>query len=972
MATSFIQPSFGAGELSPNLYARVDLAKYHIGAALLRNFFVDYRGGAATRAGTLFVGQSKQVPVSQSPEFPNCILIPFQFNITQTYVLEFGNLYIRFITDGAYIVDLQPIPSAITNANPGVVTSAAHGLSNGDWVEVEGIGGMTQLNGNTYIVAGVTTNTFTLTDLFGNAIDTTSYGVFTSGGTFSRLYTIASPYADTDLYLLKYTQSADTMTICHPSYPQYSLVRSGQTNWSITAINYAASQAAPVAVSAVPSITSPTPLATFSYVVTAVNAVTGEESIASNIVTCQSVDITQTAGSITITWNAAAGAASYNVYKAPIGYDTTVTPIGVLYGWIGQVVGLQLVDGNTTADETKTPPIHNDPFAPNQATAVTVTGGGSGYAAGTTATLANNSTAVLEVVVLGGIIEAIIVVDGGSATGTMSVVLANTGGGSGATFTVQKGPSTGTYPGCTAYFQQRQCFANSTNEPDTFWMSKPGQFKNFDQSIPVQATDAIIDSISAQQVNGIQQLIPMPGGLVVLTGLGAWQISNNGQAGVAVTPQQIQATPQAYNGCHQHLQAIPINYDILYVQAKGSIVRDLAYNFFVNIYTGTDLTVLSNHLFTGYQIQSWCYSEEPYKLVWAVRNDGALLSLTYLKEQDIYAWTHHDTFGLYQSITAVTEFSDNNNVGVDAVYAVVQRYINGQWVQYIERFDNRIWNMAEDVWAVDAGLQTTPIEPNATLTINSVDTTNMAAVFGTSVDVSAQVSVGQIMRINGGIGIVTARTSSTISVSFNPAAAFGNPPNLMMMTDNLPNTPPNAPPVFPGALAGDWTIWNQVTTVTGLGYLEGCYVSILADGSVMTPRQVMNGSITLDYPATLVTIGLGFQAQLKSLPIDTGNPTTQGKRKNIPAMTTRVTGTRGLKMGSTFATAVEFKERGNNIFAGQPIPLYTGDQRIIMDPNWQGQPNTPQLGQVCVQQDYPLPATVLSVIPELNIGDTGG
>ena len=98
-----------------------------------------------------------------------------------------------------------------------------------------------------------------------------------------------------------------------------------------------------------------------------------------------------------------------------------------------------------------------------------------------------------------------------------------------------------------------------------------------DVSNPVQDDDAIQDTISSQQVNGILDMIPMTGGLVILTGLGAWQLPAANST--AVTPNDADATPQAYNGCNANIPPITINYDILYVQAKGSIVRDLAYNF---------------------------------------------------------------------------------------------------------------------------------------------------------------------------------------------------------------------------------------------------------------------------------------------------------------------------------------------------------------------------------------------------------
>lgn len=76
-AIPFIQPSFAAGELSPFLYGRVDLAKFKVGARTLRNFFVHAHGGASNRPGTRFVGE-----VDDSAKRHR--LIPFQFRTLPT------------------------------------------------------------------------------------------------------------------------------------------------------------------------------------------------------------------------------------------------------------------------------------------------------------------------------------------------------------------------------------------------------------------------------------------------------------------------------------------------------------------------------------------------------------------------------------------------------------------------------------------------------------------------------------------------------------------------------------------------------------------------------------------------------------------------------------------------------------------------------------------------------------------------
>ena len=262
--------------------------------------------------------------------------------------------------------------------------------------------------------------------------------------------------------------------------------------------------------------------------------------------------------------------------------------------------------------------------------------------------------------------------NGGTAGATASAATLAGGSNPSSTpaATLVVGPETGTYPGVNAYFQQRHFYANSFNDPDTFWASQTGLFKNFDTSIPTIATDAITASPWTEQVNGIQWLVPMPGGLIAMTGSRAWQIIGEGSYQLnqnPVTPAATQAQPQAFNGCSATIPPIVIDYDVLYVEAISDVVRDLSWNFWVNIYTGADLTILSSHLFLYRQILQWTWARNPYKVLWAVCNDGILLAMTYLKEQEVYGWTRHDTQGLFVSIASVTE------PPVNAPYAITVR-----------------------------------------------------------------------------------------------------------------------------------------------------------------------------------------------------------------------------------------------------------------------------------------------------------
>ena len=223
--------NFTGGELSPRLDGRNDLAKYASGCKTLQNMIVYPHGSAARRPGTTFVAE-----VKTSSAFTR--LIPFEFSTTQTYILEFGDLYIRFYKDSGAILEANKTITGITQANPGVVTSASHGFSNGDTVVISGVVGMTQVNGKRFTVASVATNTFQLKDIDGANVNTTSYTAYSSGGIANRVYTLTTTYETADLADLKFAQSADVMYICHPDFPPRKLSRTGHTSWTITNVDF--------------------------------------------------------------------------------------------------------------------------------------------------------------------------------------------------------------------------------------------------------------------------------------------------------------------------------------------------------------------------------------------------------------------------------------------------------------------------------------------------------------------------------------------------------------------------------------------------------------------------------------------------------------------------------------------------------------------------------------------------------------
>lgn len=981
MSRTAITNSFNTGEVTPKIFGRTDLAKWRNSASTMRNFCVDYRGGSFSRAGTAQVGRCKQgvtftggTATSYPPRD-----IPFQFNIYQGYVLEFGDQYMRIKSQGAYITEMGKNISAITQANPAVFTSNSHGFISGDWVYISGVAGMTNFNGLTWIVVNPTMNTFQVIDLFGNAINSTLFSAYTSGGTAARIYTVVSPYAAVDLPYLKYTQSADVMSltcvngITSTEYPTYDLQRSGNTSWGFVQINFAANISPPTGLT-VTAQNSTTKTTYYSYVVTAVDANTGQESVAATAVSVLNNTISINAGSNTLNWNPVVNAGSYNVYAATPAYSATgaiVPAIGAPFGYIGSPLGVTYTDTNIVPDFTKTPPLHNNPFARSPILGVTITANGSGYTQATvgfTITTATGSGFAGTPIVVGGIVVAFLITNGG-----MGYVPADTiaiTGGSSATATLILGYATGTYPSVVAYYQQRRVYANTLNTPDTYYMSQVGAFLNMDAATPTIDTDAIVGSPWAQQINGIQFMVPMQTGLIILTGNSAWLL--NGGTNSAITPADQTAVSESYNGCNATVPPIVIDYDILYIQSKGSIVCDLAYNFLLNVFTGIDRTVLSGQLFDNHSIVQWAWAREPNKIVWAVRDDGVVLSLTYLKDQDIYGWARHDTNGLYKGVCSITEknMADVNapvSVGplTDAVYFITQRYIQGQWVYYSERMDDRNWSDSEKCWCVDTGLAYPQTYPQATLQASAASGTGVTFTAGSAVFSGA--NVGDILRTGGGI--------ATIMSYVSPTEVTGD--ITQTIAEVIPDASSNIP--IPQGI-GEWTITTPTMIVSGLNHLEGTTVTGLADGNVIPLTVVTNGSITLEQAATAIIIGLPFLPQLQTMYLDVPNNdgTIQTKRKSINSVGVRMVATRGVSVGTNqvdsstqqnqLATAwtglVEMKQNIDTSNPTNSIPLFTGDYFINVQSGW----DVP--GQVAIQQNYPLPCNISSIITYFILGDT--
>lgn len=209
----YLQPSLSGGELSPGMRGRVDLARFSISLGRARNFITKPTGGGAKRNGTVFRGRVK---------FSNkrTRIIPFIYSTSVKYLIEMGDGYFRFWVDGALLTNAKKPVQGINHANPAVVTSAGHGYANGDYVVVNGVRGMTKVNARSYQISDVTANTFKLI-----GFDSSIQNAYAGGGSVDRIVEVATPYDESKLRAVRFTQSADVLYLVHGSVPQKELRR---------------------------------------------------------------------------------------------------------------------------------------------------------------------------------------------------------------------------------------------------------------------------------------------------------------------------------------------------------------------------------------------------------------------------------------------------------------------------------------------------------------------------------------------------------------------------------------------------------------------------------------------------------------------------------------------------------------------------------------------------------------------------
>ena len=826
-----IQTNFTRGEISPRLIGQVDLSAYKNSVETLENMTVFPQGGATRRGGTRFVTEVKDSSAVTR-------LIPFEFNVEQAYVLEFGNLYIRFYKDNGQIVEADKTISAITKANPAVVTATSHGYADGDHVWINNVVGMTEVNGRRYTVANKTTNTFEL-----SGVNSSSYTTYSSNGDAQKVYEIATPYTAAQVFDLRFAQSADVMYIVHPEHEPEKLSRTGHTSWTLADVVF---EKGPY----LDTNTTATTLNPASHTVG-----TGIAVVASATTGINNGD----------------------------GFQST--DVGRL---------LRFVDGH-----------------------------------GAITAVADTLNITIE-----------ILVDMGSATASADWQLG--------TFSDTTG-----FPKAVTFFEQRLIYGGSTSYPQTIWASQSGLFDNFDVG-DSSAADAFIYTIATNKVNVIRFLSPAKD-LIVGTAGGEFKVGR--PLGEPLKPDNVNITQQTTYGSHT-TEPIQIGGDVLFVQKQRKKIRSFEFRFADDTYISPDLTLLAEHITdTGIVDVDW--AQEPDQIYWAVRDDGILLGMTYLKEQEVLGWHRHIIGGKatnctitltdYANIqsgtkltfakrdgTEVTFTSTTGTAGTNEFKTETSNNTSGTNLKNaINGHADFTATVASNVVTVS---ETTP-ESTGYLTVTSQDVVRLAKVNESQAKVKAVTSITEATENQ--VWVIVERIINGSTVKY------------VEYLDNTLNQD--------SGLAG--TVTGSSTKVTSLDHLEGETVQILIDDAVYPKQKVTNGAVTVSLPSTFATktieVGLGYESTLKTLRVEAGSQvgTAQGSKKRYNEVIVRLHETIGATINGD---QLPFRSSANNM--GEPIPAFTGDKRVS-NLGWNRE------GQITIKQTQPLPMTVLSVTGTLVTSD---
>lgn len=509
------------------------------------------------------------------------------------------------------------------------------------------------------------------------------------------------------------------------------------------------------------------------------------------------------------------------------------------------------------------------------------------------------------------------------------------------------------YPGSVVFHQDRLVFGGAAVSPQRIDGSNTDDFLNFQ---PTAVDGTVTDNMSfsfefnSSDVATTEWLLSGFRGLNAGTNGGEWLITPPPNTS-ALSPTQV-STQQVTRYGDAAIQPVQIADAVIFVDRSSRKIRELTFVYYIDGYQAPDLTQNAEHI-TQSGISAASFQTSPQPILWCVRNDGVLAAMTYERQFDALkvAWSRHQIGGTISGgAPAVVEslvtipFSDGSR---DEVWMIVRRTINGATKRYVEVmaqfFDDTV--KLQDAFFVDAGLTY-----DSPLTLTAVTQANPAVL----TSAAHGLSNGNRVLISDILGMTDLNDSQYLVV--------GVTTNTFELTDLLGNAIDSTG--FGTYISGGFAR-KMVMNISGLDHLEGQTVSILADGAEHPDQVVSSGAITLEFPAAVVQVGLGYNSDGQLLRLDAGSAdgTSFGKKRRTHRVGFMLHRSLGLKFGMNFNELDEVTFRTTNDPMNRATPLFSGivSENIPADYDFEN--------QVCWRQDRPLPLTITAVMPQMETQD---
>lgn len=330
--------------------------------------------------------------------------------------------------------------------------------------------------------------------------------------------------------------------------------------------------------------------------------------------------------------------------------------------------------------------------------------------------------------------------------------------------------ATNGYPRTGTLHEQRLWCAGSAKYPQTIWGSRTALYLDFTKG--VADSDSCSFTIASDEPNPISYLAS--GRNMIVHTFGG-EFSMQGGNEKPITPTNVQVKPQSKHGS-KGVRPLTIGKESVFVQRAGRKVRAMSYQFTVDGYVSPDLTVLAEHITYG-GVVSMCYQQEPEAMLWLVLADGTLLSCTLDRDQNVNGWARHYTDGAFESVASIPIGSS------EQLWAIVKRTVNGATVRYVEYLDTTLESQypvavtgyppftkpAVYGCTVDSGLVVDNVAGQATFTV--------AHLVGKTIDIIADGArmASQVVPVGGVITIARNSFRTILGLHFRSEVGMLTP-----------------------------------------------------------------------------------------------------------------------------------------------------------------------------------------------------